>query len=85
MHQFSLHFHPQPDRSSEYGTFSSEAEFNAYKNFEQKHTNQELVTYRLAPPSERAKTAEALLKRRKAVYAMWKQLCKTYLPNGELV
>jgi hypothetical protein len=83
MPPFSLHFHPAPSGSSPRGTFSSEEEFDAYKEFELKHTSRALATYQLAPPSERADAAETLAKKRKVAYDKWKMLCETYLPGGE--
>ena len=82
MPQFSLHFHPQSDKGGS-GTFSSKEEFDAYKDFERKHTSKALFTYQLAPPSERAAAAKTLAKKRKMAYDVWKRLCETYLPDGE--
>lgn len=79
---FSLHFHPQPDKGDS-GTFDSKAEFDAYRDFEKKHTSTALKAYWYAPPSERAEAAETLAKKRKAVYDRWKKLCEIYLPDGE--
>lgn len=83
MPSFSLHFHPAPNQTSPRGTFSSKEEFDAYKDFELKHTSRELAAYQLAPPSKRADAAETLAKKREVVYDKWKMLCKAYLPDGE--
>lgn len=83
MSSFSLHFHPTADKSTAYGTFDSESEFDAYKTFEQKRVQAELQAYWAALPPDRKQAAEVLAHKREQVYKKWKQLCEHFLPDGE--